>query len=304
VATIVRGKRRVVSYPIWRDPPLPIPAGQSLKSSRDLISSVRVGDGSEAELAGYWTEAFGRFLRTLDLAGDLKGRSLELGANPYFLTVLLTEFTELDQTLANYFGDPDAVTIDQDVRYRAPNGEARTATFTSRLFDAEAEAFPFDDASFDVVFFCEILEHMTNDPVAVLREINRVLTTEGHLILTTPNIGRLENVARLILGLNVYDPYSGYGPHGRHNREYNPHELTQLLSYTGFAVDVLFTADSHEPDRHLATVASATGGISRERARDLGQYIFCRARRRDAGGTKLPTFLYRSYPDDELEDVE
>src|SRR3989440_9270321 len=56
----------------------------------------------------------------------------------------------------------------------------------------------------------------------------------------------LENVCRLIAGENIYDPYSGYGPYGRHNREYNRDELAKLLVFAGFEIEVLFSADVHE----------------------------------------------------------
>ncbi len=36
-------------------------------------------------------------------------------------------------------------------------------------------------------------------------------------------VSRLENVCRMIAGVNIYDPYSGYRPYGRHNRENNKH---------------------------------------------------------------------------------
>ena len=42
----------------------------------------------------------------------------------------------------------------------------------------------------------------------------RVLKPLGAMILTNPNVVRLENVAKLMSGANVYDAYSGYGPYG------------------------------------------------------------------------------------------
>ncbi len=267
-----------------------------------LISSVAVAGAPAEELSGYWREAFGRFLRTWDLARDLRGTALELGANPYFLTVLLKEYSPLEMTLANYFGpDRDAETT-QRVTYRDKRGDSQTLELTSRLFDAEHDSFPFDAGAFDVVFLCEIIEHMTEDPLATLREINRILAPAGHLILTTPNVARLDNVARMVLGENIYDPYSGYGPTGRHNREYNCHELSALLRYAGFEVEVLFTADSHPASAHYASIAANVAGIGEARSRDLGQYIFCRARLIDNGRALRPSFLYRSYPPGQIED--
>lgn len=44
---------------------------------------------------------------------------------------------------------------------------------------------PFGDQTFDTVVGTEILEHVP-DPLGALREMRRVLKTDGHLVLTTP----------------------------------------------------------------------------------------------------------------------
>jgi SAM-dependent methyltransferase len=171
----------------------------------------------------------------------------------------------------------------------------------SHLFNIEGGRFPFDDATFDAVVFAEIIEHLLMDPCAALREIKRVLKPGGTLVLTTPNVARLENVARMISGANIYDPYSGYGPYGRHNREYTRHELALLLGYLGLDVVHMFTADVHPNAAASYCPLERLEPLLRFRANDLGQYIFVRAvNARPAGPRKLRLF-YRSYPADELE---
>ncbi len=51
---------------------------------------------------------------------------------------------------------------------------------------APAEALPFRDGSFDVVFSHEVLEHVTDDHAAA-REMARVTTPGGRLIIYVPN---------------------------------------------------------------------------------------------------------------------
>ena len=172
-------------------------------------------------------------------------RTLELGANPYFTTVLFWEYRDEEPELANYFGFDDKEIDTQVVEYIDAEGVQKKRTVGFRLFNIERDRFPYEDESFGMVLFCEILEHLVEDPVSVLTEINRVTEMGGHLVLTTPNVARAENVARLINGDNLYDPYSGFGPYGRHNREYTLDELEQLLAFSGYTVECGHSADGH-----------------------------------------------------------
>src|SRR5438876_1896407 len=54
------------------------------------------------------------------------------------------------------------------------------------------QRLPYDDASFDVVLLIGVLEHLENHRIA-LGELARVLRPGGLLILTTPNIMRLNS---------------------------------------------------------------------------------------------------------------
>jgi SAM-dependent methyltransferase len=51
---------------------------------------------------------------------------------------------------------------------------------------------PYEDASFDVVLLIEVIEHLENHRVA-LGELARILKPGGVLILTTPNVMRLNS---------------------------------------------------------------------------------------------------------------
>lgn len=282
--------------------PPPLPPGYTVDRLRDWLGTVLVADARPEEMAGYCGQDFLRFVHTYGLAAGATGRCLELGANPYFTTFLLREFTELELTLANYFGPQTGPQITQTVGYAdRQTGEPREVELTSDLFNIEDDRFPYEDGRFDVVLFCEILEHLQNDPCRTLREIKRVLAPGGTLILTTPNVARLENAARMVAGANIYDPYSGNGPYGRHNREYTRDELTLLLEYLGFDLEVCFTSDVHANlSAHFADL-TPVGAMLQQRRAELGQYHFVKAVSRRPGGTKLPAELYRSYPPEAVE---
>jgi SAM-dependent methyltransferase len=293
-------KKPETTFPL--KPALPLPAGVTEKELYGFVTSVRVSDAPDAEMRAYGSHDFKRFVYTLGLTQGLKGECLELGANPYFTTMLLEEFTDLKLSLANYFGPMPNGEYKQDVAYMELKAvKPNIKTFSYQHFNVENDIFPYPSESFDVVIFAEIIEHLLNDPCKVLREVKRVLKAGGTMILTTPNVARLENVARLIAGENIYDPYSGYGPYGRHNREYNRHELVTLCQFEGFSVENHFTADVHENRAGVYTDLSPLRRQLTHRFADLGQYLFLRAVKTQHSPQKRPSWLYRSMPEELLE---
>lgn len=58
-----------------------------------------------------------------------------------------------------------------------------------RLCVASAEALPFLDGSFDVVFSHEVLEHLPDDRQAVLEAVRVLRRPGGHLVVFVPNRG-------------------------------------------------------------------------------------------------------------------
>lgn len=281
--------------------PLPLPEGVSEKELFDFVTSIVVEGAPPAEMVNYATHDFRRFVYTYGLCPK-DGKCLELGANPYFTTMILHTYTNLELTLANYFGPFPNSQSAQNIEYRNQKGNAlEKLELKYDHFNIEDTPFPYANKSFDVVIFGEIIEHLLNDPLKVLREIKRVLKPDGILVLTTPNVARLENVARLIAGANIYDPYSGYGPYGRHNREFNRHELALLLDYVGFKVEEMFTADVHFNHSFTFAKEALLLPLVEFRKFDLGQYIFIKAINSGVDRGKKPSFLYRSYTSSEIE---
>ncbi len=279
--------------------PRPLPEGWTEAELRDVMHSISVDGSAPGELSPYVDDAFWRFLQSWGLVREASGTALELGANPYFITWLLREFTSLDLSLANYFGG-ERVAHEQRFAHTDRDGTTSEVVLHSQLFNMEEDRFPYDDDSFDVVLFCEILEHLLVDPLHAIREIRRVLRPGGCLVLTTPNVARLGNVLALVAGENLYDPYSGFGPYGRHNREYTQHEMVKLLTFAGFAVESAFTANAH-PEHYTSRFAFAdVMPLVEFRRNDLGQYLFVKAIKTDTARTGLPTWLYRSVPADQL----
>ena len=82
-------------------------------------------------------------------------------------------------------------------------------------FVSDARSIPVPDGSFDAVICTEVLEHVP-EPIAVVREIGRIVAPGGRLILTAP------------LGSGIHqEPYHFYGG-------YTPYWYERFLSDAGF----------------------------------------------------------------------
>jgi len=260
-----------------------------------MVSSIQVEDGPLEELKHYVDADFKRFVYTLGLVPEEAGQTiLEVGANPYFTTTLLHKFRNAELHLANFFGSAERegkqnVTI---------HSTGEVIEYHYQQFNIETDAFPYEDNSFNVVLFCEVIEHLLSDPVHALTEIRRVLKPGGDLIVTTPNVARLDNIRKIIAGQNVYDPYSGHGPYGRHNREYTQEDLFKLLTLNGFTIRTMFTADVNPGPKSTVPLRTIAYLVKR-RQTDLGQYIFCRSNVSHESKeipAQRPKWLYRSIP--------
>jgi glycosyltransferase involved in cell wall biosynthesis/SAM-dependent methyltransferase len=147
--------------------------------------------------------------------------------------------------------------------YYGPAGKSERRVTTSStggefycdvdLFDAEKDRFPYDDEYFATVLCCELLEHLTVDPMRMLAEINRILKPGGHLVLTTPNVVSLRAISAILEGFHpgffpayISPPLDGAEPEARHNREYAPREIATLLQDSGFEVTLLETGPFRE----------------------------------------------------------
>lgn len=103
----------------------------------------------------------------------------------------------------------------------------------------------FPDGYFDKIVCSEVLEHITDDAVAV-RELYRVLKPGGVLALTVPNnnypfLWDPFNKIRNFLGLGHFNPKSevwgGIWAYD-HKRLYSVDELEKLINDVGFKVEV------------------------------------------------------------------
>ena len=185
----------------------------------------------EVEERVYLDEHTIRFAETINFiprrASNLK--ILDVGAGPGFLSILMKHSLQCSV---------EAVDLQQDVLFYEERFNKKGITIKASDFDQES--LPYKDKDFDIVLLAEVMEHLKS-PVRVLTEVKRVLKPGGYLILTTPNISQLGNIARLIRGQSIHPSINLNvllgTPHAPHFREYALIELTNMLIDMGFAID-------------------------------------------------------------------
>ncbi|CDM65838.1 Methyltransferase domain [Pyrinomonas methylaliphatogenes] len=199
-----------------------------------------VGNPQEGEW--YVETHIRRLLKTLDYLPPLTDAAqvLELGAIPYYLTILLKRYYGLQVDTVSFY-EVERAQVEQHLVESRKYGEK--FVFKNLSLNLERDVLPFDDDTYDLVLCCELLEHLLINPSHMLSEIHRTLKPEGYLLLTTPNVMRRENLLALLFGRNVYDRYHGNGIYGRHNREYTADELRNLLRVNGFEIERLDLCD-------------------------------------------------------------
>jgi SAM-dependent methyltransferase len=234
---------------------------------RGLLKYLRAWhvDGAPPRLAAdYVDDAQYRFLHTLGMVPlPPPARMLEIGSNPYYFHVLLHKlFPEAEIHGLNFF-DHDVFSARQDaiVQTTRNHWTGEQLTFSSRLLNLEATArYPYPDGAFDLIFFCETLEHLVVDPLAVFGRLERILSPGGCLLVTVPNAVRLTNYALMLHGYNFFDAYQTQnGIYGRHNREFTLAELQTVLHDNGFQVLRAETHDRTDYDRVEIITCDYTG---------------------------------------------
>lgn len=169
-------------------------------------------------------------------------------------------------------------------------------------FDIE-DAFPYEDGHFDVVIFTEVLEHLSRDPLYTMSEINRITKKSGSLILSTPNCASARSILRILRGgnPNIYPVYRRDPSADRHNHEYAPWEVKELLRACGYRCRVFKTLDAYEGDqfgwlaRFLVRLFLATGSaltLNLIKPTNRGDTIFAVGEKISGLQERYPSFLY------------
>jgi SAM-dependent methyltransferase len=205
------------------DPRFKAPMHHAVKSQQRFYAAIRSGlsylPAAPATILDFGPYP-GTLLRLL--------RRLDAGKRMRLVGAGLMTGTEFVQFMKEDCG-ADVLTVNLDPA--APQFQAK----------AYPEKVPLPDGSVHLAFALEIVEHLTN-PFHLLSEACRVLRRGGHLVITTPNVTRVGNLFKLIVGRSPNDrlappgyanPDDEWRPHAR---EYAMVELERMLRETGFEV--------------------------------------------------------------------
>jgi SAM-dependent methyltransferase len=122
------------------------------------------------------------------------------------------------------------------------------------IIDGDA---PFEAASFDLVAFTEVLEHLPPPPFPYLRRIGRLVRPGGVLLFSVPNLAAFWKRWKFLLfgrsPLKLGERYHDRAGIPDHIREYTVAEVRHLLAACGFEIERLRTGDYGHGWRRRAT---------------------------------------------------
>jgi SAM-dependent methyltransferase len=131
---------------------------------------------------------------------------------------------------------------------------ARLPSLDARLWEP-GQALPVEDASIDVVWAGEVIEHVA-DVAPWLSELRRVLKPRGTLPLTTPHHGP-GTLMRLALRRRAFAAH--FEPRSDHVQYFSPRTMRELLDGLGFDTERIRTAGG-VPGLRTTILAQATRG--------------------------------------------
>lgn len=180
------------------------------------------------EMQEYFAYSRDRYIALADAVGDVLNlighdrpvRVLDVG--PAFQTLMFRRlWPELQ---IDTIGFPDE-------KFPPADGEHRV------IFDlndsGDVSRWPSFPHAYDLVTYCEVVEHLYTSPVHSFRFLASGLADGGYLLVTTPNGIALHRRLRLLAGINPQELIREDLSNPGHYREYSRRELRELAERAG-----------------------------------------------------------------------
>ncbi len=177
----------------WHGPasePVAAPAPLVQNAGEPVLETYLRGWAVSEEAGQYLDTHQTRLVKTLEITppGGPGDRILEMGAYLQ-VTPALRSKLGYGEVRGCYYGPAGRI----DHR-SVTSAEGETFTCDIDHFDAEKDRFPYQDEYFSTVVCGELIEHLFEDPMHLMGEVNRILKPGGHLVLTTPNVAALRHL--------------------------------------------------------------------------------------------------------------
>lgn len=180
------------------------------------------------EMQTYFAYSRERFIELADTVGEVLERVGDerpirmLDVGPGFQTLMFRAlWPELQ---IDTIGFPDE-------KFPPADGEHRV------IFDlndcSDVTRWPKLPRAYDVVIYCEVVEHLYTSPVHSLRFFASCMVEGGYLLVTTPNGIALHRRLRLLAGINPQELIREDLSNPGHYREYSRAELSALAERAG-----------------------------------------------------------------------
>ena len=259
-------------------------------------------DHSDPKHESYVQTHIRRFVETLNRIPPPQkstAKLLELGSC-FFFTPAINKFCGYHDISCADWSEGATNGVEQRVVKQLVGSE--THTFETRTFNAERDKFPYSDNTFQIVLSCEMLEHLSRDPMHMFWECNRILEQDGLLLLSTPNI---VSARSLEAQLTSYPPYLWLQYNlkdaaQQHYHEHAPETIQTFLAASGFSIVELETADvwakSNPAILELLKKLKCSQGLR-------GDNIFVLAQKTGVPTDRYPTAMYIQ-PEPESQKIE
>ena len=182
-----------------------------------------------------------RFHSTYEVCSSLLAAGdhlVSVGAGSAIVEKVLAKVNQIKITVVDF---PDAISLNQD--YYNHLG------FDTIGQDLNTTEGNLPNEAFDALLSGEIIEHVPKAPYEQLKALSGAVKVNGHVVITTPNMGSFAHIIKVILMRPLLQPAEqtfspvGFENEGVHRREYMPGEIADAfirLNYSRPKVNYIY----------------------------------------------------------------
>ena len=191
-----------------------------------------------------------RFWELCNALGELiadkpKPKVLEFGVSE-FSAIYRQLFPLISLDCADRPAADDYIGFNKNTSLRVSGGEQFISVDLNKPATLLDDHYRHLRECYDLVIFTEVLEHLTANPVDILKQLIALLAPHGYLYLTTPNFFRRENREMFDRQENPQEIYpsgeNNWDAH-HHHREYGVKEMLRFAKEAGGYTKAFYFSD-------------------------------------------------------------